>query len=145
MSTPRPTDLVLLAVRALALLLIGAAFARPVRAPAAGAVARIFLVDRSRAVADPAEARDSVRRLGRAADVVVAFDSAAARPVPVGNARAWVCRSVVTSAGVSDGLSESISETMPATCGVAIEVPFSNAYAGWPSESSFTVESTPSG
>ena len=46
------------------------------------------------------------------------------RTVPVGNARAVEAMIDSTCAGVSEGLSDSISETMPATCGVAMLVPW---------------------
>jgi hypothetical protein len=70
------TDLLLLAVRIAALLAIGLAVAAP-SVGGRGRVARIVLLDRSRAVANMAEAHDSVRALGSAA-VVIPFDSIAA-------------------------------------------------------------------
>ena len=72
-----PTDLLLLALRAAAMLLLGAAFARPAWEPARHGTARLLLVDRSRAVASAAEARDSARARWREGDGVVLFDSAA--------------------------------------------------------------------
>ena len=45
-------------------------------------------------------------------------------PVPTGNARAVVESFDVTCDGVSAGLTDSISEAMPATCGVAMLVPW---------------------
>lgn len=82
----RPLDRRLLALRVLALLLLGAGFARPVRPPARGTVARVLLVDESRLVASAAEASDSVRRLARPGDALVRFDSAAAPAVSLGSA-----------------------------------------------------------
>jgi hypothetical protein len=73
------SDVLLLLVRIAAVLALGAAVAAPVFAPARGRVTRIIVVDRSRDVADPREARDSARALYRDGDVVVVFDSAAAR------------------------------------------------------------------
>lgn len=73
-----PSDLLLLLLRAAAIGAIGVAVAGPVLA-SHGRVARIVLIDRSRAVADAREARDSVRRFARASDVFVEFDSAAQR------------------------------------------------------------------
>jgi hypothetical protein len=67
----------LLAMRVLALLLIGAAFARPVWTPSRRAVLRVIAVDHSRAVRDPGAARDSALALLRQGDVLVLFDSAA--------------------------------------------------------------------
>lgn len=72
------TDVLLLLIRVLAVLTLGAAVAGPVFATSSGRVARVVLADRSRAVADPREVRDSVRALLRPGDVAVAFDSAAA-------------------------------------------------------------------
>jgi len=77
------SDVVLLLVRIAAVLALGAAVAGPVFAVAHGRVARVIVVDRSRDVADFSEVRDSVRRLRRDGDVLVAFDSVAVR-VPSG-------------------------------------------------------------
>lgn len=73
----RPTDLVLLALRVLALLLIGAAFAEPVWRPERRPLARVVLLDASRAVANPAAARDSAAARLEPGDVLVVFDSVA--------------------------------------------------------------------
>jgi hypothetical protein len=73
------SDILLLLVRLAAVLALGAAVAAPVLAAARGRVRRIVAVDRSRDVADPREARDSVRALVREGDVLVAFDSLATR------------------------------------------------------------------
>lgn len=70
------SDLLLLALRIAAVAAIGIGIAGPIVAGARGRVARILLVDRSRSVSSIAEVRDSVRAAG-AADVVVAFDTAA--------------------------------------------------------------------
>jgi hypothetical protein len=72
------SDVVLLLLRAAALAIIGIAVAGPIFA-GSGRVRRIFVVDRSRAVANLDEARDSVRRLARPADKLVVFDSTARR------------------------------------------------------------------
>ncbi len=69
----RPEDLLLLLLRVLLVLLVGAAFARPVLAPRAGSVARVILADTSDAVADSGAVRDSVQRLAQAGDVVIDF------------------------------------------------------------------------
>ncbi len=73
----RPADLLLLLLRVLAVLLVGAAFARPVLDLGRRPVARIFVVDRSRAVRSPLGVRDTVRSRLAAGDLVVLFDSAA--------------------------------------------------------------------
>jgi hypothetical protein len=70
------TDLLLLFVRIAALLAIGLAVAAPAIG-GRGGVARIVLLDRSRAVADIDESRDSVRALGATNGLVIPFDSAA--------------------------------------------------------------------
>ena len=71
------SDVLLLLLRVAAIAAIGAAVARPVIARARGRVARIVVVDHSRAVASAAELRDSARSASRGADRVIAFDSAA--------------------------------------------------------------------
>ena len=72
-----PTDLLLLLLRALAVLLLGAAFARPAWDGARAGTRRVVLVDRSRAVASAETARDSARAWLRPGDALVLFDSAA--------------------------------------------------------------------
>jgi len=74
---PVPEDLLLLLVRVLAVLLIGAALARPVLVPHRRALARVVLADVSRAVGPIEMVRDSARALLGAGDVLVAFDSSA--------------------------------------------------------------------
>ncbi|MFL5582923.1 MAG: BatA domain-containing protein [Gemmatimonadaceae bacterium] len=75
----RPRDLVLLALRVLLLLSAAAAFARPVFAPPRRTNARIVLLDRSRAVANPARAVAQARSfIGEGVPVrMIAFDSVA--------------------------------------------------------------------
>ncbi len=76
----RPTDRRLLALRAGAALLAGAAVARPVPLPERRAVRRVVLADRSRA-ADPAAVRAAVLDVARPGDVLVPFDAAPGAPV----------------------------------------------------------------
>lgn len=73
----RPHDVLLLVLRALLVLLVGAAFARPVVTAGRRPVARLVAVDGSRAVGNLAEARDSARALFRDGDALVLFDSTA--------------------------------------------------------------------
>jgi hypothetical protein len=75
----RPTDLLLLLVRVLALLLAGLALARPVVASARAGAARVILMDASRRVASIAAVADSARVHAAGADAVawVRVDSAA--------------------------------------------------------------------
>ncbi|HEU4630687.1 MAG TPA: BatA domain-containing protein [Gemmatimonadaceae bacterium] len=73
----RPTDRWLLALRVLAVLLLAAAFARPVPTPQRAALRRVLLVDRSRAVGDAAALRDSALARFRPGDAIILFDSAA--------------------------------------------------------------------
>ncbi|HEX9483801.1 MAG TPA: BatA domain-containing protein [Gemmatimonadaceae bacterium] len=73
----KPRDLFLLALRVLLLLAAGAAFARPVFAPARGSVARIVLLDRSRAAGDMRDAVSRARAaIGNDANAtIIAFDT----------------------------------------------------------------------
>ncbi len=74
--TSRPTDWWLLLLRVAAILLLGAAFARPVRTPDRAPLRQILLLDRSRA-ADVGVVRDSaLARLGTG-DAVILFDTTA--------------------------------------------------------------------
>jgi hypothetical protein len=76
-SALKPTDLLLLLLRVAALLFLGAAFARPAWSAVHSGTARVVLVDRSRAVGNVAQARDSADALLRDGDALVLFDSAA--------------------------------------------------------------------
>ncbi|MFN2602836.1 MAG: BatA domain-containing protein, partial [Gemmatimonadaceae bacterium] len=73
----RPSDLLLMLLRVLVVLAAGAALARPVIKPSRQVSGRVFLMDDSRGVANVGEAADSVKRLYRAGDAVVVFDSIA--------------------------------------------------------------------
>jgi hypothetical protein len=73
----RPSDLLLMLLRVLLVLLIGAGLARPIFKPSRAASARVILVDASRSVGDMAAVRDSVSKYYRDGDAVIAFDSAA--------------------------------------------------------------------
>lgn len=95
-----PSDLLLLLLRVAALTAIGAAVGGPTFR-ANGRVTRLFVVDRSRAVASIAEARDSVRRLARSADALVVFDSATTRAAtiaPLDTARVSSARGSLSAA-----------------------------------------------
>jgi hypothetical protein len=70
------TDVLLLLLRAAALLVLGGAVAGPI-VSSGNRIARIVIADRSRAVADGGEVRDSVRRYLRGGDRLVMFDSSA--------------------------------------------------------------------
>jgi hypothetical protein len=78
----RLSDVALLALRVLAVLLVGAALARPVLTPARQPVARIVAVDVSRAVGGPEELADSARVYLDGAAATIFFD-AEAREVPL--------------------------------------------------------------
>jgi hypothetical protein len=77
-AATRPRDLLLLALRVLLLLSVGAAFARPVLTPRRGAMARVVLIDRSHAVASTFEAATKAKALGSdgVPTTLIAFDSA---------------------------------------------------------------------
>lgn len=71
----RPTDLLLLLLRCVALLLLGTAFAGPITHGGGSSLARVVVADRSRAAL--ADVRDSAAALTRGGDALVMFDSAA--------------------------------------------------------------------
>ena len=73
---PRPTDLLLLVMRALAVLLLGLAFAGPILRPQRVPLVRVVMVDRSVAVAAPDSIAAAALMLLRPGDVLVAFDTA---------------------------------------------------------------------
>ncbi|HEY5086862.1 MAG TPA: BatA domain-containing protein, partial [Gemmatimonadaceae bacterium] len=73
----RLSDLLLLALRVLAIMLVGIALARPVLTPTREKVVRVIVADVSGAVADIAEVRDSARALLRPGDELIAFDTSA--------------------------------------------------------------------
>jgi hypothetical protein len=70
------TDTLLLLLRVLAIMLLGVAVAGPLFA-AGSRVTRIVIADRSRAVANIASVRDSVRAYLRSGDELIVFDSVA--------------------------------------------------------------------
>ena len=73
----RPSDLLLMLLRVLLVVAVGAGLARPVFKPSRSASARVILADASRSVGDSPALRDSVRRYYRDGDAVVSFDSSA--------------------------------------------------------------------
>ena len=73
----RPSDLLLMLLRVIVVLAAGAALAKPIMKPSRQPLRRIFLVDASRAVANPKEALDSLNALYGDGDLVVVFDSTA--------------------------------------------------------------------
>jgi hypothetical protein len=73
----RPADIPLLLLRVLAVLLLGAAFARPELQPERRPVARVVALDLSASIRSVSAARDSAARYLRAGDLLVVFDSAA--------------------------------------------------------------------
>ena len=82
--TVRLSDIVLLLLRVLTLLLIGAAFAQPQLKPSRAATLRIVLLDQSRGVG--ADARDSAGKYLPGAATVIAFDSTATERAPADSA-----------------------------------------------------------
>lgn len=73
----RPSDLLLLLLRVLLVLAMGAGLAKPVLKPSRSATARVILADLSRSVTNAAEISDSIRSVRRDGDIVIAFDSSA--------------------------------------------------------------------
>lgn len=73
----RPSDLLLMLLRVLLVLAVGAALARPIFKPSREATARVILVDASRSVGNVQEVRNSALQYYRNGDAVLVFDSAA--------------------------------------------------------------------
>ncbi len=73
----RPSDPLLMLLRVLLILAVGAGLARPMLKPSRTASARVILVDASRSVGNVAAVRDSARGYYREGDALVVFDSAA--------------------------------------------------------------------
>lgn len=78
----RPSDMALLVLRAIAVMLLAAAFATPHRSPRKGSVARVVVVDRSRDVARIDDAVRLAKREWRDGDLLIVADSSASPPVP---------------------------------------------------------------
>ncbi|MGK2935661.1 MAG: BatA domain-containing protein [Gemmatimonadaceae bacterium] len=76
----RPSDLLVLALRVLCVLLAGLALAGPSLRERAGGSVKLILADRSRAVADSAELRDSIAAVRADDDVVLDYGAGAAGP-----------------------------------------------------------------
>jgi hypothetical protein len=73
----RPSDLLLMLLRVLIVLAVGAGLAKPILKPSRGAEARVILADVSRSTGDVAALRDSVKALYRDHDALIVFDSSA--------------------------------------------------------------------
>ncbi|HEY8309705.1 MAG TPA: BatA domain-containing protein, partial [Gemmatimonadaceae bacterium] len=71
------SELLLLAIRVLGIMLVGAALARPVWTPTRERIVRVIAADVSGAVANIEDVRDSARALLRPGDALVAFDTSA--------------------------------------------------------------------
>lgn len=78
------SDLLLLLVRVLTLMLIGAAFAQPHLKPSRSAILRIVAVDVSRDVAKMDELRDSAKKYLAGSHAAILFDSTAAETTAKG-------------------------------------------------------------
>ena len=78
-AAARPRDLLLLLLRVFLILAAATAFARPVVTPARGSIARVVMLDRSRAVLDPREAASRARLVmqGTSQAVLITFDTTA--------------------------------------------------------------------
>lgn len=95
----RPTDLMLLALRALAVLLVGAAFARPVFDAPGPAVRTVVALDVSSGVADREAAFARAREAVGAGGALVVFDD---------EAREWTHDTLPTAAAVRGRLSPAL-------------------------------------
>jgi hypothetical protein len=109
----RPSDLLLLALRVMLISLVALALAGLSWSPRPRGSARVIVADRSRAVADGGEVRDSVLRLFHAGDSLIVFDSVprgmatgAATPVALapGQARASISAALVAAARAASTL-----------------------------------------
>jgi hypothetical protein len=80
--TIRLSDILLLLIRVLTLLLIGAAFAQPQLKPSRSAKLRILAMDVSRDVSRTTQVRDSAKKYLPDAATVIAFDSVATEMTP---------------------------------------------------------------
>ena len=83
-----PQDLLVLALRVLCVLLAGLALAGPFVQDRGARTSRVVLVDRSRAVADTGEVRDSVAAVARDGDVIMGYASSARVETPGASAPA---------------------------------------------------------
>lgn len=76
----RPSNLLVLALRVLCVLLAGLALAGPFLGERAGGSVKLILADRSRAVADSAELRDSIAAVLADGDAVIEYGAGVAGP-----------------------------------------------------------------
>jgi len=106
----RPSDLLLMLLRVLVVLAAGAALARPMIKPSRQVSGRVFLMDDSRGVANISEAADSVKRLYRAGDAVVVFDSIARSLGAKGLDSMSIARRVDARGNISAALIASLRE-----------------------------------
>lgn len=120
------SDLLLLLLRIAALLVLGAAAAGPVIARHRGGVARVVVVDRSRAVASARELADSARAAARSGDIILLFDSAA----HVANARALDSLRVSSATGsLSAALAAAIAVGSRVTAADSVEITLVSPFA----------------
>ncbi|HWZ59063.1 MAG TPA: BatA domain-containing protein [Gemmatimonadaceae bacterium] len=111
-TSRKPEDLLLLLLRVLLILLVGAAFARPVWVPHRQPVYHIVAVDRSRAVASVREVADSARSaMASGGGTLVLFDSSAH----------------ATDVAVSDSLRVLTRSTAPGSISAALVVALQTA------------------
>ncbi|MBI3566704.1 MAG: BatA domain-containing protein [Gemmatimonadetes bacterium] len=103
----RPADLLLLALRVLALALLGAAFAGPLFVRPGATLRRVVVADASRSSAS--DVRDSVRAWWRAGDALVTVDSSART---VGDGRAAL--ETLAPTGARGSLSAGLAAALPA-------------------------------
>ena len=122
--TMTPRDRLLLALRVLALLLAGAAFAGPVLHPEGGSVARVVVLDRTQP-ASRAAALDSARARVGAGDRLVLVDSfvgmvAPGRERQVLDSLAWADSAMVEAAGIGGAPPQSTPAWEPPTMSAAL-------------------------
>ncbi len=144
--TRRPSDWPLLLLRALAMLALGAAFARPVLTPDRRPLRQLLLVDRSDAVGELEALRDSAVAHYAAGDVVILVDSAAhtvtaphadsLRELTLVHSRASLSAALVAARRMATALADSSDSlrivVVSPFVSEAVDAALPDVRAGWP-------------
>ncbi len=144
--TRRPSDWLLLVMRAVAVLALGAAFARPVLAPERRPMRQLLLVDRSDAAAELAALRDSSLAHYVDGDAVIYVDSAARAAIAPGpdslrqltltHARGSLSAGLVAARRMATALADSSDSlrivVISPFASEAVDAALPEVRAGWP-------------